>query len=567
MNKLLLTQNPGRLWASLIIAELVKNNCTHFFVSPGLRNVPLTAAIKNHPQAKIFSGIDERAQGFHALGYAKSSGEIAALLCTSGTAMANYFPAVLEAKKSGVPLVVISADRPLELVYSGANQTIPQSKIFSEFVQDALYLEAASLNVGPAFLTSSVAHLLQRSLFPTKGPVHLNVPFREPLEATSLEIPKDYLNKSLQALKASFSLIYGDNLNKFLDLFKSKRKTLLVLGPCEVGTPKEPLRKLVKNWDGPFYLDVCSGLKYEFNLLDGAIPSFDHPEVFNSLHNNPPDLILHLGGKMVSKQYYKFIENHPESVLVTVNTSLEKEDPANQTRLRYVCNPALWANKLSDHLPSDQTNYRFCWLPLVKKKSMIIDKGPLTYPKISKSLIDWIPSGHTLYLGNSTPIRSFDSYCSRKVKKDLNIIHHRGVSGIEGFIAGACGAAKATQKKTTLVLGDVSLIHDLNSLLLLQECENPPILLIVNNNGGGIFSLLPIDKEKEVMPYLTTPHDLNFNELSKQFCLNYQRVEDIHTLKENYLNALESKNPWLIEIIINNQSNKKIYERLKSIKL
>jgi 2-succinyl-5-enolpyruvyl-6-hydroxy-3-cyclohexene-1-carboxylate synthase len=567
MENLLLTQNLGRLWASLIIAELVKGGCKNFYLSPGLRNAPFIAAAENHPEAEIFIGIDERAQAFRALGYAKSSGKPAVLVCTSGTAMANYFPAVIEAYKSQTPLVILSADRPLDLVHSGDNQSMNQVNLFGEYVLGSFNPGTPNQEISPNFLTTTIANLLNKGRFPTKGPVHLNCPFREPLGKEKSEIPNEYLDSAYQALRNETKFINPSSLPENFDFlakeFSQIKKAILVIGPSEAGSLTKGTLELIKKWQWPFYLDVCSGLKYKFNTSDGAVPGLDHPEVLKTLADNPPELIIHLGGRLVSKHYYNFLKEHPSIKLISVNNQLEKEDPAHRVNIRYNCHPDIWAEKAISILPDTQTDYQFDWSNLTQKKINIIDDGPLTYPKISKSIINWIPEGHTLYLGNSTVIRSFDSYCSLNERKDLRVLNHRGVSGIEGFIAGSCGA----NGDVTLVLGDVSLLHDLSSLMLLKEMKKPPIILVVNNNGGGIFSLLPIAKEKEILPYMLTPHNMNFGQMAQQFGIEYHQAETIDDLKTHYNNALKNTTPKLIEVLVDNDKNIEIYKELRTVKL
>jgi len=570
MENLLLTQNLGRLWASLIIGELVKNNCHNFYLSPGLRNAPLIAAASNHPEANIFLGIDERAQAFRVLGLAKATGKSAVLVCTSGTAMANYFPAIIEAKKSQTPLIVLSADRPFDMVYSGDNQTMEQDHLYGDYVLGHFNPGTPNLEISPSFVTSSIANLLNKGKFPTKGPVHLNCPFREPLGDEKQEIPKDYIDKAYQALRNVTKYINPElappvtQLEEFANLLNASKKALLVIGPSE---NNQAIKDLVKKWNRPFFLDVCSGLKYLYNIKDGALPSLDHPEVIKALAENPPEMIVHLGGRLVSKHYYQFLKDHPKIILTTVNNQLEKEDPAHRTNIRFNCHPELWAKNVLNRLKDIESDYKFNLNSLVEKKIQIIDEGPFTYPKISKSLIDWVPDNSTLYLGNSTVIRSFDSYCSLDQKKDLKIIHHRGVSGIEGFIAGSLGASEAGKGPVTLVLGDISFLHDLSSLMLLKDEKNPPIIIVVNNGGGGIFSLLPIAKEEKVIPYMFTPHDFEFEQISNQFGLTYRLIEGIEDLKESYLLALKLKTPYLIELKIDNDKNVEIYKKLKTVKL
>ncbi len=566
----LLTQNMGRLWSSIIINEVVKQGAKHFFVSPGQRNAPIIAAISNHPEAKIHLGIDERGQGYRALGFSKSNGLTSVLVCTSGTALSNFFPSVIEAKKSQTPMFIISADRPWDMVFANANQTISQDNLFGKYVNAFLNPGEPNSSTSPLALSSSIAHLYHQGLGPIPGPVHLNLPLREPLENELVEIDKGYLDLAKDLNKKKFSFVGPKLIPGDLDLAKEKirnaKSPLLVIGLLPTYKNLGNIRTLIRELNWPFYLDVCSGLKFEFNLMDGATPGIDHPEVFNIIQKNPPDLILHIGGGVVSKHYYSFLQKNPDTYLIGVNNSLEKEDPAHSLNLFFQCDPELFALDILSHLPKNHVP-RFSWEELIEKKSQVIDSAPLTYPQVSKSLLDWIPEFSTLYIGNSTAIRSFDSYSTKSLRKKLKIMYHRGVSGIEGFIAGAVGASEFEEIPLTLVIGDISFLYDLNSLTLLKETKNPIITLILNNKGGGIFSLLPIAKEKEILPYLYTGHELNFQKTAEQFGLNYHRVFDIGALKEQYLKAVKEKKHAIIEVEINNDENVLIYQKLKTIKL
>jgi 2-succinyl-5-enolpyruvyl-6-hydroxy-3-cyclohexene-1-carboxylate synthase len=566
----LLNQNLGRLWSSIIVNELVRQGSRDFFISPGQRNAPLIAAIVNNPQSKIHVGIDERAQGYRALGFSKSCGIPGVLVCTSGTALSNYMPAVIEAKKSQTPLIIISADRPWDMVYANANQTIVQDQIFGNFVNAFLNPGEPSTASTPSALASSVAHLFFQSQNPIPGPVHLNLPLREPLENDFVHIEKDYLELAEKTEKRISSFIssssYPNNLNPILGKIANSKSALLVVGQLPSYKDFSNIKNLLKEINWPFYLDICSGFKFEFNLSDGSTPGLDHPEVLNTFQNNPPELILHLGGSLVSKHYYAFLQKNPNIAVVRVNNSFEKEDPAHAVNLNFICDPDSFAQEFLAQV-KEKSFPKFMWEKLVEKKSEIIDNSPLTYPQVSKALMDWIPELSTLYIGNSTAIRSFDSYSSKTLKKRLKILHHRGVSGIEGFLAAAVGASELEELPLTLVIGDISFLYDLNSLMLFKEAKNPIITLILNNKGGGIFSLLPIAAEKEVIPYLYTGHDLEFKKVAEQFNLNYKKINDINGLKEFYLKALADKTHTFIEVEINNDDNVEIYKKLKTIKL
>lgn len=579
----LLKQNINRLWSSLIIDELLKNNITQFYLSPGMRNAPLIAAMvhfkKIDPRLEIILCMDERAAAYRALGYSKATGNPAALLCTSGTAMANYMPAVIEARKSNISLIIISADRPPELTFCDDNQTIDQTKFYGNYIQGEMNLGAPTFEISPLAMTSSLSNLIHKSLYPQKAPVHFNCAFREPLEDDNQHIPDAYLKLAqIQIEKIGPSTTYLNletrpdhaSLLKLAELLENTKSGLLVIGSLSPAESTEVVSRFVKKLNWPTYFDVSSSLKYEFNLNDNALPTFDHPEFQNELIKNPPEVVLHIGGRTTSKHYYSFLRQVPQINLVTLNLNIEKEDPSHHTKMRINAHINSTLNSILDILKEKELpkqNFAHNFKDFTQKKIELIDNGPLAYPKISKNIIDHIKDQAALYIGNSTVVRSFDAYFSYTTKKKLKIATNRGVSGIEGFIASAAGFIDGLKKEVYLIVGDVAFIHDLNSLYFLKELKTPLKIILINNDGGGIFTLLPIHKEKEVLNYITSPHGENFEAIARAFKINYLSVQKNEELKPKLLELCESKNHTLLEIFINHQTNKEVYDLLKTIKL
>lgn len=579
----LLTENINRVWSSLIINEFIKNDITHFYLSPGMRNAPLIAALafykKMNIDLKIFTCIDERGAGFRALGYTKATGKPCVLLCTSGTALANYFPAIIEASKSNLPLIVVSADRPKEQVLSGDNQTINQNKIFGEYVRAELDLGAPTTDISPRDLITNVANLISKSNSFEKGPVHFNCPFREPLENTRQAIPDFYLDAALaQANSPSpatdylkTTTILPPNELKYLAsrLIKSSAG-ILVIGSLPPSLDLEPIQNFIKALNWPVYLDISSSLKYEFSLKENAIPTFDHPEVLSELVANPPDTIFHIGGRLTSKHYYSFLQSLPLTHLITLNNCSEKEDPSHHTKVRINAdiNPVLneLTTLLSDQSPV-QKKFAFNFKNFVSEKRKIIEDSPLSYPVISKMIIESLEDNSILYIANSTVVRSFDSYCSVENKKKFTVATNRGVSGIEGFIASSCGFIDGSNKDVYLVVGDVSLMHDLNSLYFLKNLNGKLKIILINNFGGGIFTLLPICKEEEVLSFITSPHSENFEKMASNFDLQYKKVNAVAELPFAISELKRSERHMMLEIFVDHQLNKNVYDQLRTIKL
>ena len=581
MNKLL-NDNINRIWSSLIVDELIKNGITHFYISPGMRNAPLIAALahfkKINSKINLFTCMDERGAAYRALGYAKSTGRPVALLCTSGTAMANYFPAIIESKKSNLPLVVISADRPAELNFCDDNQTMDQIKFYGDYVQGELNLGAPTVDVSPLALTSSLSNLIHKALFPQKGPVHFNIPFREPLEAIKKEINPEYLELAeLQINRSQASTKYvsintiptKSEIESIAASLANSKKGLLVIGSLNPYDDVSPVREIIKTLNWTTYFDVSSSLKFEFNLKENALPTFDHPEIQAELVKNPPETIFHIGGRLTSKHYYSFLKQVPTINLITLSLNREKEDPSHHTKLRINADINSTVSALSKELFEQKIISKKLDIDInsfTREKIQLIDSGPLSYPKVSKTIIDNISDGAILYLGNSTSVRSFDAYFSYDVKKHIKVATNRGVSGIEGFIASACGYIDGTNQDVTLVIGDVSFIHDLNSLYFLDSLSHSLRIVLINNQGGGIFTLLPIKNETDVISYITSPHNHRFEQAAKLINIDYFSVTDEKELATSFKVLQEKKSHCIMEIMINNDTNLNVYQKLKTIK-
>ena len=586
-NEKMLAQNLNRLWSCLIIDEFIKNNITHFYISPGMRNAPLLAALSHlknfHPEINLDICMDERGASYRALGYTKATGKPCVLVCTSGTAMANYMPAVVEGKKSNLPLIILSADRPPELTFCDDNQTMDQTKFYGDYIQGEMNLGAPSEEISPLALTSSLSNLIHKSLFPKKGPVHFNCAFREPLEDTKLPIKEDYLKLAHKQINRTgpstkyIDLETSPSLESLRDIYEILKKSqtgLLVIGslaPHETrGKKLETIKNFIKALNWPTYFDVSSSLKYEFNLNDGALPTFDHPEFQDMLVSHPPETVFHIGGRLTSKHYYSFLKKVPHIQLMTLSLNTEKEDPSHHTKVRINAHIDSTLKKILELFESKTfapKTLAYDFKSFTETKIKLIDEGPLAYPSISKTIIDTIPDGSNLYIGNSTVVRTFDAYFSYQTRKKLNIATNRGVSGIEGFIASACGFIDGHNEDVYLIVGDVAFIHDLNSLSLLKSLKKNLKIILINNDGGGIFTLLPIHKEKDVLDIITSPHGLTFESVAPMFSLHYQCAKNRSEFKDQLLECINYKGHMVFEVIIDHETNKLVYDQLKTIKL
>lgn len=577
-NSALLTNNRARLWSSVIIDALIKGGVQHFYVSPGMRNAPLIAALNlRTKEIELEMVIDERAAAYRALGASKVSGKTSCLICTSGTAVTNYLPALIEAKKTHIPLIAISADRPPELTFSDANQTIQQDRIFIGAGIESHNLQAPNDQVSLRAIVGEVLHILSKSKWPKMGPVHLNVPFREPLDHNSENVDQRQITEAREIMNLTRPIVESgfpgfslapEEESYLKDTLSSAKNPLLVVGglsPFQVG---ESLKNWIINFKGAKVLDVTSSLKYLFPLSRGGVPTIEHEEIETYLSSNSPDLIIQLGGRLTSKFYYNYLAKNPNIPLIVANAGMEREDPSFRVSYRYHGSPESFTKDLltvvNESNPKDLAHFS----EVIAKKEEIIDSSAASYPVLSKTLIEIIPDKSALYLGNSTVIRSFDSYSSAHLSKDLLVLTNRGVSGIEGLIASAVGARDIlpTETPLTLVNGDVATLHDLNSLFMLSSHQKQIILIIANNSCGGIFSLLPVAKEAEVAERIKTPIEVNYKAAEEFFKIPVHRATSKNELISLYQEILATKKSAVIDFVFSDEDNTNVYAQLKTVR-
>lgn len=584
--KALPRENFSRIWAYMVVDALARLEITQYYLSPGMRNAPFLHAVDAHPQSNGLMGMDERAQAFRALGFAKAQGKPAVVICTSGTAMAHYLPAVIEASKSHTPLIVISADRPPELSLTNANQTIQQDRMYGDYVRHFHNLGTPGPEVSPRAVGSLISQAVAMSLGDRPGPVHINMPMREPVDLESDddfwgEIKLNYLtnleehlklehpqNQSIDVEKVFSSL----NLEDLKSRFTQFSQPLLIIGELTLEEERESIHQMLKSCPWSKVIDVMSGVKFDFSLKERLCPTFDHPEVYEAYCQNPPDAIVHIGGRTTSKHYYRFLREHPSLPVYLFQATSDLHDPSHRFNYRAIGKLNRLCEQLGSVFQSTPKPAEYIqWNNFVATKSQMIDQAPLAYPSLSKSLIENFPEDVVLYLGNSTVIRSFDSYASETFEQQIPTFGHRGASGIEGFIAAALGFAEGTEKTVCLVLGDIALYHDLNSLELLHQFPRPILVIVANNQCGGIFSLLPVAKDLKLKRRLTTPHQINFTKLAQAFELAATRVEKREqwsiSLRDAFAFVAREQRPFILEAMIDDDVNTEIYKTLRTVKL
>jgi len=573
-----LSDNLNLLWSSLIVAELVKNGLDTFFISPGNRNAPLVSALIHDARACKKICIDERAAGYRALGHAKATGRPGVLVCTSGTAPANYYPAVIEAFRDEIPLVILSADRPPELVGSDANQTIFQPDLFGRYCRDSLFLPCPAVDYPLEALLAKIDSLIARP----PGPVHLNCAFRDPL-VPGIPDPRPIPVELLASAERLYNregpyTIYPVTEPMIRDLddiaaeISGTSRGLVVIGRLDGPSDAEALEWLLMTLGWPVYCDIASSLKGIFPGA-GQIFSLDHPEAIRLIREYAPETILQFGSGLVSKHYYASILPQSGATVIQISLRGGLRDPSHRVNTRILTSARTFIDGLNlQKVSSLDTVARLRLLgPLETAyqlmEQLCLSREALSFPRIALDILAEIPDGEGLFLGNSLAIRAFDAV-RYPFPRRISVISNRGVSGIEGNIATSVGFAEASRQRVTAVIGDISFLHDLNSLLLLSRSTAPVILMVVNNGGGRIFERLPIRDCPEVIePYMTTPHRMTFDRLAAQFELPYFQAATPAELIRAYGLARQTERSVLLEVILSPEADLQTFLDMQQVRL
>ena len=563
--------NLNLLWSTLLIDELVRNGISLFCISPGSRSTPLTVAAARNANARTRVFFDERSAAFFALGHARATGKPAALICTSGTAVANYLPAVIESAQDFVPMILLTADRPPELRDTGANQTIEQTGIFGAYLRWSVDMPCPDAAIPPAFVLTTVDQAVHRALSQPPGPVQINCMFREPLIPGPDEAPPG-LPDSLQEWHShrqpwtQYSIPELTPAPAVIDRVGEKlaaaKKPLLVAGRLDTAEERQAVARLAGHLDVPVFADITSGLRSE-------TASFSLISHYNHMLNPagaPPefDCILHLGGRVVCKH----LPLLPAKEKILVVPQPGRMDPAHNITLRIQAGIASFCHALEHTIPAAGHSGAGSGLPacdaeLQRHFSAALDRGTLTEPAVARCIARTILPGNGLYLGNSMPVRDFDMFVTA-LPEGLQTAANRGASGIDGTLASAAGFADGLAQPVTLVTGDLALLHDLNSLSLLPGNPNPVIVVVINNHGGGIFSLLPVSQQTDIFDeFFGTPHGFTFEHAAAQFGLGWQQPKGLDELQNMYAAALKQGRSLLIEISGDRQENAALHRALE----
>ncbi|MBI00211.1 MAG: 2-succinyl-5-enolpyruvyl-6-hydroxy-3-cyclohexene-1-carboxylic-acid synthase [Acidimicrobiaceae bacterium] len=500
-------------WCRAFFAQLVECGVVHVAASPGSRSTPLTVAADRTAGLEISMHLDERSGGFFALGLARATRRPVALLCTSGTAAANYLPAVIEAFHYGVSLIVLTSDRPPELQGIGAPQTIDQNGLYGTAVRWSTTTAVAGTQ--PAGEAVSVAHqAFVRATRPAAGPVHVNVPLREPLEPPS----GDPQPVGLMPVPPNTDTPETGCLD---DLFNGgpPPNGLLVIGPMDpTAEDREALARLARATGWPMLADPTSGCRRGPHVTGAPVLAMgDHLLRSSWSDRHRPDVVVQMGAMPTSKGYQLWLDRVGAKQIVSVDHLGRHPDAARRITDRVTARPGQLAHHLLERFAKDPlgtTDWTAAWTEAehvaVRVVNELVDEAPFDEPAVIRSLDRSLPEAVELVVGNSMPIRDVDAFLPVDERR-WSIRGNRGANGIDGQVSTAAGIAAGSDVPTVLLAGDLTVLHDLGGLTALQRLGVDLTVVVVDNGGGGIFSFLPIATEPHVdhRRLFHTPHGLN----------------------------------------------------------
>ncbi|MGP4040553.1 2-succinyl-5-enolpyruvyl-6-hydroxy-3-cyclohexene-1-carboxylic-acid synthase [Gracilibacillus sp. D59] len=520
------------------VDQLYKSGVRDIVISPGSRSTPLSLIFAEYNHFNIWVDIDERSAGFFATGIAKQTKKAVVLVCSSGTAAANYYPAIIEASYSRIPLIVLTADRPHELRDVGAPQAIDQIKIYGDNVK--WFHEMALPEATPNMLQYARNHAdraVHTSLYQVKGPVHLNFPFREPLIPDfSLvgiwgEDAVDTNHFKFDETRVSTQL-----LTDIQHQLQDKKRGIIVCGPHDYPDLATAIVALAKKWKLPVLADPLSFLRCP-NGENVVVESYDSilkSKKVRELIN--VDFIVRFGAMPVSKPVLQLLqENNIEQYIIDEDVAFR--NPSVKSAHYLYGNPVDIANQLATLSLSFDNGWLHTWQKLNESAKQVLmkEQDVLTEGLAVRGIQTVIPDESVLFVGNSMPIRDVDTFWL-STNKTVSIHANRGANGIDGIISTALGMA-TSGKRVTLLIGDVSFLHSMNGLLLTKNYSLNLTIVLINNQGGGIFSFLP--QAKEGSPHYEmlfgTPQSIEFDKVAALYDFDFYTVEKW----SGYLNALE----------------------------
>jgi 2-succinyl-5-enolpyruvyl-6-hydroxy-3-cyclohexene-1-carboxylate synthase len=559
-------------FARLLVDELQASGVVAAVVCPGSRSTPLALAVAGQRGLRYSVHLDERSAAFHALGYAKATGRPVALVCTSGTAGANFLPAIAEASHARVPLVVLSADRPPELRAWGAAQTMEQRSLYAGFARWSEEAPCPSEGVGDGYARALARRAVAEAMGAAPGPVHLNLPFREPLVPATIDV------ESLAGAVASAEstppvLEPRDPDGTIVRALRSAKRGVLVFGP-DAWDPSlaDAATSLAAALGWPVVADPASGLRAGNIVPDSLVCHADlllrHVATAAALQ---PEVILRFGGVPTAKAVNEWMACHAQAEVWLVDPAAGFRDPQHRAvrQLRLMPSQLAALVRAADVEPSTESlAWRSRWRNADRVAGSALTAaldGDARFlaPQLARALWSGLPARSALYAANSMAIRDLDAFAGPRAEP-LRLLANRGVNGIDGLVSSALGAAQALRSPTVLWCGDLALLHDVSGLLAGQLHAADLTIVVSNDDGGGIFEYLPVARAvpREVFePLFAVPHGLDLCALARGLGWQATRVASAEAFAAALSHAMAG-GLHVIEVPVDRAANTALHARL-----
>ena len=528
-------------FAATFVDELAVQGVEFACVSPGSRSAPIAMALQRHPRIKVLVHIDERCSSFFAVGLGKATGRPAVVLTTSGTAAAELHAAVVEAYHSRTPLLVLTADRPLELQDVGANQAIDQQRLFGTAVRWFFDAGAPVELPNAARLWRSLAARAVAEA--ASGPVHLNLPFREPLVPPPGKIPVAEAAPS-QAVTNPRLVPSQAQVASLASALQRAQRPLVVAGAMRDG---ERLAPALSRLGVPILAEPTSQLRRA--EAGPAIESYEALLRAGWSLQHGPDLVIRLGGTPTSRVLNRWLAAAAApTFLIDPERAWRDEDHVATNVM--ACDPQPLLEALA---PVDRASWRQQWVGAGKRASAAIAativSTPLHEGHVVRALSARLPDPGQVFIGSSMPIRAADSFWPL-ARPQQRFFGNRGASGIDGLVSSGLGVATGRESApTVLLLGDLSLYHDMNGLWALQRHGIRATLVVCDNNGGGVFSFLPQAEHQDVFEEIfVTPLGLDLSQVARLYGLVYSPVSDRSGLEPAIADAIAAPTPTMVVV-------------------
>lgn len=539
-----------------LILALQAQGVEHFVISPGSRNTPL-ALLLAEQHAEFTMAVDERSAAFLGLGIAKISRHPVALIATSGTATANYLPAIAEAQSYHVPLIVVTTDRPQELQNIGAPQTINQSNLYRDQVKATTCLNVQESHTDVTeYIDYEVQQLVHLSQTAPIGPIHINLPLRKPLLP---ELNQAWPKVSVQSFGNLDVQLNSAILNELIQKLMHQ-KIMIIVGPTDQSWSQTEFENLAQKINAPIIADVLSQLRGTSHTITGMDTILAAQAATSEML---PDVVLRFGGTPISARLLPWLkENHIQIIQIGMNYL--GKDHTRSAQTSYAVDEEQFVRQLlNSNLQGQQSYWTKIWKPL-KPELTGFNQQHLTALSIADELTN-LPQSNQLFLANSMTVRDFDQYFNPS--HPITVMANRGANGIDGTISTAVGMG-LNRNPTWLVIGDLAFYHDMNGLLLAKQTQVDLTIIVNNNDGGGIFSFLPQANAPYFEKMFGTPQHLAIDKVAQLYDAEYHKIQKITDLRQlvlkpwHGLRIVEIKTTRANNVVIHQQRLHELKERL-----